>query len=127
MAIRVDKLASEVNRILEEYVDATDEVVKAAADKVAKEAVRELRESPDTPRRTGDYARGWTQKVTANRGRLYNRTVYNAKHYRLTHLLEYGHALRQGGRARAYPHIAPVEAKAVADFERLVTGGIEKI
>lgn len=40
--------------------------------------------------------------------------------YRLTHLLEYGHLTADGTRAKAIPHIAPVQEKLNSEFEKAV-------
>lgn len=66
---------------------------------------------------TGEYKSNWRWErdyhnlwVTAH--------VYNLKTYRLTHLLEFGHARRGGGRNTTdYPHIGPVNDKVPEIFQ----------
>ena len=58
---------------------------------------------------TGEYARGWRyDQVTSSYG-LVHVTVYNETKPQLTHLLEFGHELRRGGRkvgdVKAFSHI----------------------
>ena len=54
--------------------------------------------------------------------------VYNKKHYRLTHLLEYGHAIARGtGRTPAKPHIKAVDEMVQSDFVNRVVKGISEI
>ena len=48
-----------------------------------------------------------------------------APHYRLTHLLEKGHALRNGDRSRAFPHWKPAEEAAIEYFEENVIRRIQ--
>lgn len=117
MKTTVDKLDKEVMKILEAYRNATDEVVDEAVKITAKEAAGELKKA--NPPGSGKYGKwdkynaSWTVSQTKTDMRYhYKATVHNKKYYRLTHLLEKGHALPQGGRSKAFPHIAPVEAKA---------------
>ena len=80
---------------------------------MAKDAVKRLKETSPydntkNPKK-GHYRDNWTaKKTTASIGSVVW-TVYNDKTYRLTHLLEHGHAKQNGGRTKAIPHIAPVE------------------
>ena len=55
-------------------------------------------------------------------------TVYG-KHgtYQLAHLLEYGHATRNGGRTGANEHIKPVEEWAVEEVQDQIMKAIEGI
>jgi hypothetical protein len=117
----VDDLSKAIQKTLAEYEGVTVDNMKAAVDKVSKEAVRELKGS--SPRRTGAYAKSWTSKKTKLTNKwAYEKTVYNKDHYRLTHLLEKGHKVvgAKNGRTRVYPipHIENVEKKAVENLVR---------
>ena len=115
--VTVDNLASTIMNELEEYRDVTDEAVEKGVSETAKEAVQELRNAH--PSGSGQYGswdkkynKGWKVMQTKRDKRYHKKaTIHNATDYQLTHLLEKGHALRQGGRARAFPHIAPVAEK----------------
>ena len=67
------------------------------------------------PKDRGEYARKWKVKTTSTPDSV-ECTIYNQL-YGLTHLLENGHALRQGGRSPSTPHIQKNEQKANKDFE----------
>ena len=117
----VDGLAKAIQKTLAEYEGVTVDSMKAAVDKVSKEAVRELKGS--SPKRTGAYAKSWAAKKARLTNKwAYQKTVYNKEHYRLTHLLEKGHRVvgAKNGRTRVdpIPHIEKVEKKAVENLVR---------
>lgn len=113
--MKVDDLSKAVMDTLEEYRDVTVDKMKKAIDKVSKEAVKELKS--DSPKRTGAYAQSWTSKsVKMPTAWGYEKTVFNKKHYRITHLLEKGHRKVNGSFVAARPHIAKVEKKAIEDL-----------
>lgn len=120
MAIDISK---EIAKILDEEVERVNQVVNGSVQKVADEAVKELQNT--SPKKTGKYAKGWKRKDEVSPTGGKSATIYNDKHYRLTHLLEFGHATVNGGRVAAKPHIAAVEQKVVKDFEEEIKRGIE--
>ncbi len=105
--IRIDDFSNVLEQALSEYGDTAVLNVKQAVTK-AGEAVKEQIRS-DAPKDTGRYAKSWAVKTTKETATSKNVVVHSAKQYRLTHLLEFGHAKRGGGRTKAQPHIAPAE------------------
>lgn len=105
----------EINDILNEYSNDIQEGITADAQKVAKEAKAELRNT--SPKLTGEYRKGWRVKTEKGRGYV-DCIVHNATDYQLTHLLEKPHLKRNGGITTPKVHIAPVEEKAVKQYEK---------
>ena len=113
--------------ILNEYGVEAAEALETAVDNVRKQVVRKLKDtSPKRPGH-GEYARSWTFQKTGKRARGVflggvNVTVYNRDHYRLTHLLEYGHATRNKygtyDPTPPHPHIAKVEEWAIEELPK---------
>lgn len=98
-------LAAEIAYELENFSTEVEDIVSEEIETVGKEMAKELKEV--SPKRTGGYAKGWRIK----RESKYKIIVQNSKKPYLTHLLEHGHAKRNGGRVRAIPHIKPTETK----------------
>lgn len=116
----MESLTVQLNKILGDYEKEIDETSQRVFAQTAKEAVQRLRATSPKQQdgeRSGSYAKGWTTKKEGTAVIVHNKTDYQ-----LTHLLENGHALRQGGRAKAIPHIKPVEEWAnrevVQELER---------
>lgn len=115
--VKVDQLSKAINEALNEFVNFTEEAVDKGVSETAKEAVKELQNAHPTD--SGEwgswdksYNKGWKVMQTKTDKRYHKKaTIHNATDYQLTHLLEKGHALRGGGRTRAFPHIAPVAEK----------------
>ena len=104
-------------RALKDYEKVTEEAAARGVIETADQAVAELQQA--NPPGSGHYRswdkynRGWKRtKLSKDRKGVYVECVHNATEYRLTHLLEKGHAKSNGGRTRAFPHIAPVAEKA---------------
>lgn len=126
--IKVDDLSKEIMKSLEEFKDVTEEACEKGVLETADEAVRELRSAH--PAGSGEYGswneynKGWTKRTNKSKQKGILSVVWNQKHYRLTHLLEKGHAKVNGGRTRAFPHIAPVEQKCEENLIKNIKKGI---
>ena len=118
--VSIDQFPGAVMAQLEEYVSMASDEVKEAVRTVSEDVKAEIQSR--APVKTGKYKASWTvTKVEETSQSLVN-TVHSAKHYRLTHLLENGHAKRGGGRVPGKAHIAPAEERA----ERTLEQEIEK-
>lgn len=116
----------QIKAILEEYGQEVQEVVNKAAVETAKETVKDLKQTSPKSKRAGKhYANNWAMKEKKIPAGGINTVVYNkAPTYRLTHLLEKGHVVKNQygtyGRAPAIRHIEPAEERGVENFLRKV-------
>lgn len=119
--VKIPELNQAIMEILEEYGNDVTESVKAAVLKTAEIAKQETKAaSPYGTSKKKHYASGWAVKADAIDRFRTDTIVHNRTKYQLTHLLEKGHALRNGGRAQAFPHIGPAEQHAIKNFEEAV-------
>lgn len=118
--IKLQDLSKKIVEICKESTEETIKQTWEAAENAARTAVEDLRKN--SPKRTGEYSKNWTY-TKQNDGYVIHQ---KGKTYRLTHLLEKGHAKAGGGRVKGYPHIAPEEKKAVAEYLSDVERRIQK-
>lgn len=121
---KIEDMASEVARIFTEYAKATDETVQKAVNQTSKDTAALLQQN--SPKDRGEYAANWKYGPDTRKRSKNAKVVYNKKYYRLTHLLENGHAKRGGGHTKAQPHIGPAADKAEQELLKLIKEGISK-
>jgi 5'(3')-deoxyribonucleotidase len=115
--VKIGRLTEEITSQLQRYSKVLSEDVDQITDDLTKEAVVKIKDNIRKAKliKTGDYVRGWTRKKVPGGFVIHNRTDFQ-----LTHLLENGHAMANGGRASGIPHIRPVEQWLVKEYESLV-------
>lgn len=114
----VSQMADVIMEGMEEYARLAAEDMKKAVRKAGAEAKKDIQAG--APVKTGAYKKSWTVKTTKNTADAMEVVVHSRNRYQLAHLLEFGHALRKGGRTRAFLHIAPAEERAAQILEQEV-------
>jgi hypothetical protein len=122
--IRIDQLANELVSAIKEYTDDVEVAVRKKVDETARKVLQETKAL--ARKRTGEYAKGFGITKEDGYGTT-KRIVWNKKHYRRVHLLEFGHAKVNGGRVPAYPHLRPAYEKYGAplpnELKRIIENG----
>lgn len=114
--VPIDKMASEITKALTNWSQEVADAMNAAVAEATAYAVLDLKRN--SPKDSGDYAKDWTRTTLEKSRYALRNVVHNKGHYRLTHLLEHGHAIvnakKPGAKTRtdAYPHIGLAEAHA---------------
>lgn len=121
--VKIDQLADAVAEKLENYSNLAAEDMKTAVKDAAKLVKEEI--SAGAPVMTGKYAKSWSTKVTGESATALEVTVYTPSRYQLAHLLEHGHAKRNGSRTKAIPHIAPAEELGEQKLETDITRALK--
>ena len=113
--VQIGELADAVMETLEDYADLAAEDVKQAVRDAGDTVREEIR--THAPKDTGDYAKSWAVKKRKETSNSLTLVVHSKNRYQLAHLLEYGHAKRDGGRVEGKAHIAPAEEKGIRQLE----------
>jgi len=114
--IEVSELTNEIVKSLQTYTTEIEKKVETYKSEAAADLVKHLRRT--SPKRFGAYSKGWV-RVRQGKGWIVRNRVYQ-----LTHLLENGHAKRNGGRVRAQPHIKPGEDRMIETYVQKIERAI---
>lgn len=124
----INNLSEEISKMLNEYSEEVTEVTKKNVDIVAKECNEVIKKHITFKQHTGKYVKSFRVKTSYEDKFNKRKTWYVANgQHRLTHLLEHGHDLQQGGRTKAYPHIKYGEEFAKKRMEELAIKKIKEI
>lgn len=112
-SIKINDLSKAVQEVVKEYSDDVQDILDEATEKYTAKALKGVKAG--SPKQTGKYKKGWKKKIDKKRLTV-SGTVYNATSYQLAHLLEFGHAKRNGGRVAPIAHIEPVNEDIIKEF-----------
>lgn len=126
--IRIDKLAQVVDEILDEQTVIATNTLNKVIDETAEATAAHV--ASLAPVQTGAYKESITwEHVKTTKSVHVSVIKADAPHYRLTHLLENGHAKVNGGRVEPSPrsgHWKPGERFAIADVVVKLKKELEK-
>lgn len=118
-------MGAQVRKIME---DITIDV-ESAMEQVAKESAEQGAEllKSTSPRKTGRYAEGWavSEKQNVDKNTIY--VIHNKTRAMLTHLLNNGHATKNGGRVSGDKHIDKARDEIAKGFTDRAVNAIAKI
>lgn len=123
-----EDLSKAVAAVLSEYEESVTETVQRVTNELAKDGLSKVKAaSPVSGKspKSSAYRSGWSKKVITNRLGA-SAIIYNGKYPGLVHLLEKGHALRNGGRSRAQPHVAPVQEWMSTELQKRIEEAIQR-
>lgn len=123
MAVTIDQMAGELMKIMDDVRETSADELKKSIRQAGKDIASEIKQT--APRETGKYASSWRSSVVSEGAESIQVTVYSPNRYQIAHLLEHGHAKRNGGRVRAIPHIEPAEEKIMGQMESDLKRSIE--
>ncbi len=117
--ITIDQLSDAITAQLNTFEKNVREGVKRAVDETMDEMVKDTKSTAQS--RTGRYKRKISATVGENTLMTYSKVWHVKKpDYRLAHLLDKGHTLRNGGRYGGNQHVASAEHRAVENFQRKI-------
>jgi hypothetical protein len=123
MAIKVniDGLASAVAKELKLYDKGVMEAIRKQTDKSMRQLVQETKGTAPVGHRKKHYRDSISSMVTQSSYRFYERTWYvRGADYRLSHLLNNGHQLRDGGRYPGTKFITKASVSVIHDYEEAI-------
>lgn len=125
--IKLDKLEDALKKELTLYQDDINTSVREAV-KVNMRAMVKETKAQRFKEDTGNYRKAIASRPGIRTPNTLSMIWYvKAPHYRLSHLLEYGHATRNGGRTVAYGFISKAEDTAITNLEKDITEAIKNV
>ena len=122
--VSIDGLADAIMEGLQEYANMATDEMKVAVKKAAKTVKKDIQAG--APVKSGAYSKSWATKTMKDSSVALEVVVHSKNRYQLAHLLEKGHAKRNGGRVGGRAHIAPAEQHGMdqleQDIERALRG-----
>lgn len=101
------QLSEVVAGYMEEYGDEVIEANNEAIRAVAKDVTKDLKKAGSFGG-TGAFRKALKAEITQTRISVSATIGAQAPHHRLTHLLEFGHAKKNGGRTTAFNFVKPI-------------------
>ena len=116
--VSIDNMDDVIMKELEKYANLATDDMKDAVKDTAKSVKKDIESS--APVLTGRYKKSWRIKKIRENANSLDVLIHSSNRYQLTHLLEFGHAKRGGGRVAGKPHIEPAAEKGEQDLIKAI-------
>ena len=125
--VKIDGLADAVAKELTLYDRHVVEGIRKQTDKSMRQLVQETKATAPVGHRKKHYRDSITARTTVDNGRAYVKEWYvRGSDYRLSHLLNNGHQLRDGGRYPGTQFITKAEISIVKNYEEAIREVLER-